>query len=152
MYVFAEGSKVLSYPYSLVELRRDNPNTSFPSSMTDQELAAWGVFPVMLTDPPTFDFATETLHQLNPVCVDGEWRQVWSLVKVSDAEAAARLEAQKLSVRQERDQKLAACDWTQAADAPVDTKAWAVYRQELRNISDQEGFPWVVAWPTQPEG
>jgi len=54
-------------------------------------------------------------------------------------------------IRTQRNAMLAACDWTQVADAPVDQTLWAVYRQELRDIPDQEGFPENVIWPTQPE-
>lgn len=53
--------------------------------------------------------------------------------------------------RAQRNQLLAASDWTQVADAPVHKAAWATYRQALRDISAQEGFPWAVVWPTQPE-
>jgi hypothetical protein len=49
------------------------------------------------------------------------------------------------------DTLLTASDWTQVADAPVDKAAWATYRQELRDISAQTGFPATVVWPTQPE-
>ena len=45
---------------------------------------------------------------------------------------------------------LAASDWTQVADAPVDRAAWADYRQALRNITSQAGFPENIIWPTQP--
>jgi len=54
-------------------------------------------------------------------------------------------------VRSERNQRLAACDWTQLSDAPVDATAWAAYRQELRDVTGQEGFPWAVVWPATPE-
>ena len=53
-------------------------------------------------------------------------------------------------VRAERDALLAACDWTQVADAPVDQAAWAVYRQALRDVTAQTGFPNAVVWPTKP--
>lgn len=53
-------------------------------------------------------------------------------------------------VRFERNAKLTASDWTQVADAPVDQAAWAAYRQALRDISAQEGFPWTIDWPTMP--
>ena len=33
---------------------------------------------------------------------------------------------------------------------PVDKAAWAAYRQALRDISKQSGFPWTVAWPVAP--
>lgn len=39
---------------------------------------------------------------------------------------------------------------TQVADAPVDKAAWATYRQALRDITAQQGFPWNVTWPEQP--
>lgn len=52
--------------------------------------------------------------------------------------------------RVHRDELLAASDWTQVADAPVDQAAWATYRQALRDVPDQEGFPSEIAWPDQP--
>lgn len=62
-------------------------------------------------------------------------------------------ERQKLSakVRVSRDRKLSACDWTQVSDAPVDHSAWAVYRQSLRDITEQAGFPYEVVWPKLPQ-
>ena len=53
-------------------------------------------------------------------------------------------------VRQQRDNLLASSDWTQVADAPVDQTAWATYRQALRDLPQQEGFPESVTWPEQP--
>lgn len=52
--------------------------------------------------------------------------------------------------RIQRDMALAATDWTQLADAPVDRAAWAAYRQELRDITNQAGFPDDIVWPDQP--
>jgi len=53
--------------------------------------------------------------------------------------------------RNQRNEMLAASDWTQVADAPVDKAAWATYRQALRDITAQAGFPDNVIWPTKPE-
>jgi len=53
-------------------------------------------------------------------------------------------------IRYQRNALLSASDWTQVADAPVDQTAWAVYRQALRDIPDQEGFPASVEWPVAP--
>lgn len=60
------------------------------------------------------------------------------------------LEEQAANIRAERDRLLAASDWTQVADAPVNQAAWAAYRQALRDIPQQEGFPHNVAWPVKP--
>lgn len=53
-------------------------------------------------------------------------------------------------VRTERDTKLTESDWTQVVDAPVDQAAWATYRQALRDIPSQTGFPNTVNWPVEP--
>lgn len=57
-----------------------------------------------------------------------------------------------LLVDEYRRKLLAACDWTQLPDVTIPTKAeWATYRQALRDISKQEGFPFDVIWPTPPQ-
>ncbi len=57
---------------------------------------------------------------------------------------------QAQSVRSERTNKLSKTDWTQLNDAPVDKAAWATYRQALRDVTAQSGFPWTVTWPDAP--
>ena len=53
-------------------------------------------------------------------------------------------------IRQERNDLLDASDWTQNSDSPVDQTAWATYRQLLRDVPQQDGFPLTVVWPTAP--
>lgn len=85
--------------------------------------------------------AEENQHRM------GEIIKGTPVTQIVDDTPAPDLEA---SVRQERDALLAASDWTQVADAPVDQTAWATYRQELRDIPDQENFPSEVTWPVAP--
>ena len=55
------------------------------------------------------------------------------------------------SVRSTRDSLLAASDWTQLPDVPEETRlAWATYRQALRDVPQQAGFPYQVVWPSKP--
>lgn len=68
----------------------------------------------------------------------------WEQMREDEIGARAAL------VRARRNGKLTASDWTQVADAPVDKAAWATYRQALRDITAQAGFPWAVKWPEQP--
>jgi hypothetical protein len=65
-----------------------------------------------------------------PVLVDGEWVVMLNsdLIKAS-------------SIRVMRDKLLAASDYTQLSDSPVDAKAWAEYRQELRDLPKAKGWP-----------
>lgn len=53
------------------------------------------------------------------------------------------------SVRADRNGLLAACDWSQLPDAPVDAQAWAEYRQALRDITNQPD-PFAIIWPEEP--
>lgn len=54
------------------------------------------------------------------------------------------------ALRRERDALLTASDWTQVADAPVDTAAWAKYRQALRDLPAKTKDPDAVKWPKAP--
>ena len=87
-----------------------------------------------------------TKYVLGPIFTDGE---------TTAAEQEAAYKAQKdaeqaKSVRSTRNIKLSDCDWTQVADAPVDKAVWATYRQALRDITAQSGFPWDITWPDAP--
>jgi hypothetical protein len=150
MYVFAPNQTVETFPYSIGALRRDNPNTSFPRNPSDAVLADWNVFPVVEQSPPEYNPANQNLNQLNPTLVDGEWLQTWQVTAASAEEIAERLQRKEAEVRQQRNDLLSACDWTQLPDSPADHEAWATYRQELRDVTAQAGFPWDVVWPEQP--
>jgi hypothetical protein len=52
--------------------------------------------------------------------------------------------------RVERNNRLSSSDWTQVSDAPVDQAAWAVYRQELRDLPANTEDPNEVVWPKPP--
>lgn len=49
-----------------------------------------------------------------------------------------------------RNAQLAASDWTQTLDAPVDKVAWATYRQALRDLPRQGGLAEAVEFPVAP--
>ena len=54
-------------------------------------------------------------------------------------------------VRAERNTKLTATDWTQATDVPQAIKdSYVTYRQALRDVPLQSGFPWTITWPDAP--
>lgn len=54
-------------------------------------------------------------------------------------------------MREERNLKLQATDWTQMPDYNGSNKsAWATYRQALRDVPAQSGFPNDITWPTEP--
>ena len=90
-----------------------------------------------------------TKYVLGPTFIDTvEDGVTTTALQHETAYKASKDAEQAKSVRATRDAKLAECDWTQVADAPVDKAAWATYRQALRDVTAQEGFPWTVEWPT----
>ena len=82
--------------------------------------------------------------------IDGKWYTKYSVADMDDEAKTAKDAEQAKSVRTTRDEKLKDSDWSQVADAPVDKTVWATYRQELRDLTKQSGFPWEVTYPTQP--
>ena len=58
------------------------------------------------------------------------------------------------NLRADRASALSQCDWTQMPDAPLTSEqkqAWLEYRQALRDLPTQTGFPWDISWPTKPQ-
>ena len=207
MHALIENGAVAQYPYTTGDLKRANPQTSFPSQISDESLLEYGVHRVFNATPPKSDkdvadmeqrlaemaaeisalqakdrtpdeeeqlqsmvaaHATETqiLQSLpapyvlmTSVLVEGtpvfstegqRWTQTFAVRDMSAEEVASRNDAQAVQVRAERNSKLAASDWTQLADSTADKAAWATYRQALRDITTQAGFPWTIDWPAQP--
>jgi len=133
--------------YTLGQFRRDNPNTSFPKQIPDEMLASYDVYPYTVPAHPDYDRYTQ-------VCVEGVFEQDaqgnWSLpwaVENRPQEQAER------SIRSKRDEDLQSCDWVVIKHTEKGTNIpleWEVYRQALRDITGQAGFPHSVTWPTKP--
>lgn len=80
----------------------------------------------------------------NKMVVDGE------IIDRPKSEDELRREAIG-QVLTRRSVALVSSDWTQIGDVPLNNKeAWATYRQALRDIPEQEGYPFNVVWPTEP--
>ena len=153
MYVLAPNQTVETFPYSIGDLRRDNPNTSFPRNPSNKLLADWNVFPVVDQPKPDYNPANQDCNQVDPTLDNGQWLMTWEVTAASAEEIAERLADKSDSVRALRNQRLADCDWTQLPDSPLsnaDKTTWATYRQQLRAVPEQSGFPWNVIWPTEP--
>ena len=92
-----------------------------------------------------------TKYVLGPTFIDTVVDGVTTTALEHETAYKAQKDAEQAkNVRATRDAKLAECDWTQVADAPVDKTVWATYRQALRDVTAQTGFPWTVEWPDKP--
>ena len=143
------------------EFRALHPNTSMPQQLSEELLNDFGA-DVVLEGPQAtggtvyqqsqasgveqLDGKWYTKYVLGPIFTDGET----TAAEQETAYKAAKDAEQAKSIRATRSQKLADSDWTQVADAPVDKAVWATYRQALRDITAQSGFPWTITWPDAP--
>ena len=147
--------------------RAMHPNTSMPQQLTEELINDFGGDVVFEGPQSTGGTVYQYSQAAGVEQINGKWYTKYVLGPVFTATTAedgtvttaAEHEAaykamkdaeQAKAIRTQRGEKLRDSDWTQVSDAPVDQAAWATYRQALRDISTQEGFPWTINWPEQP--
>jgi hypothetical protein len=106
MHVLAPNQTVEKYPYSIGDLRRDNPSTSFPKRPGDEMLADWGVFPVKRADHPAHHPINETVIEGTPKLIKGEWVQIWTIQPATPEQIEERAQSLKDQINAERDRRL----------------------------------------------
>ena len=103
------------------------------------------------------DTGEEARFTANPADPEDYGRELFAMLSgPKAAEVEACTEEEKLAffsagVRFDRNVLLEQSDWTQLPDVPEATKAaWKAYREALRDVPAQAGFPYNVEWPTPP--
>jgi hypothetical protein len=129
--------------YSIGQLRRDNPQVSFSKHPSEATLAEYDVYAVNEIAKPEYDTRTHYIKQSDFYQVNGKWQVHYTPEQLPYDQVAD-------TIRAERDILLTQSDWTQVDDAPVNKLAWAQYRQSLRDIPQQDGFPFNVLFPQLP--
>ena len=154
MYVKINNDEVQKYPYTIDELRGDNPNTSFPKNPSEEILNSFGVYSVGFQAQPDYDSSAQRVdHSLKPELIDGKWIITKTVVDLTDEQIEANQARLYLDaanqVRRKRDMLLEATDWYGLSDVTMPAEI-ASYRQALRDISAQDGFPHNIIWPEKP--
>ena len=159
------NGQVEQFPYTLGDLRRDNPQTSFPKKIGDAILASYGIFHVMPDAQPEHDPLVQTIVRDPAPHRETRTKQAEDEepadVAVGETYETGRwvigytvenkpLDQAETAVRNQRERLLSGTDWMALSDNTM-TPEWASYRQALRDITAQEGFPYSVIWPTKPE-
>jgi hypothetical protein len=90
MYIKLKNGAVDKYPYSISELKKDNPQTSFPSEISNALLAEHNVYKVEETQMPSVSF-DKNIAEAQPQLVNGVWKQVWSVTDATAEEKLARV-------------------------------------------------------------
>lgn len=150
MYVKTENNEIVEYPYTLEKFRADNPTISFPAEISNDTLANYGVYPVGYQGAPDYDPATQKLVKSSqPSLISGSWVLTKSIEAKTAEQITSDTATQAMQVRGIRDQRLAQTDWCALVDVTMSAEMTA-YRQALRDLPGQEGFPYTVSWPEKP--
>lgn len=154
------------------DFRRMHPNTSFPSVLSAELINSMGA-DVVLEGPQAIctnqyqysmrqgveqiDGKWFTKYVVGPLFTDtvnnSDGNNVLTAPQQETAYKAQKDAEQARAVRATRDKRLKMSDWTQVVDAPLPqslTLEWQTYRQALRDITVQPGFPWDITWPVAP--
>ena len=156
MFVKITSGSVDQYPYTVGDLRRDNPNTSFSKTVREATMASFGMYPVGYEAAPDYDPLTHRLqHSSVPSLVDGEWKLTKTVVALTADQIADATAAKAKDARKDRDTRLAETDWMTMRASDTSTpvpSAWHTYRQSLRDISSHDNWPNLneADWPTEP--
>jgi hypothetical protein len=93
MYVYAPNQTAEIFPYSIGDLRRDNPGTSFPAAPSDETLAQWNVYPVIGKPTPPYNAVTQNCNQASPTRQNNKWVMTWQITDATPEQITARIRA-----------------------------------------------------------
>lgn len=119
---------------------------------TQEELDASNIVSVsMFAGQLPMDGYQYTVHIVEQS--DGSWAHEVLKVEISEDQYQSNVNLQKQAVKADRDRMIASTDWIVTKSVEAGTpipEAWSTYRQALRDIPSQEGFPFNVVWPARP--
>ena len=123
----------------------DLVGTEVSSTYTEQ-----GRQEVVQEDFPEFDVFTEKVEEVvteTPSLVTLSY----NIVPLTEEEQEFVLEGANNAYRRDRDNRLLMTDYIMFSDTAPPTQEMLDYRQALRDVPEQEGFPTNIVWPTKPE-
>lgn len=138
------------------QLRKKYWNVSFPERITNDILNDYGYDPILNGPEASVSGPYETSVREGIEEIDGQWFTKFVVGPIfnnpkEEIEYKDSIDNTKSEqVRLARNNLLKASDWTQIPDCTVDKTIWAKYRQELRDVTTQDGFPHEVVWPEEP--
>tara|TARA_R110000751_G_scaffold61439_1_gene127718 strand:- start:88 stop:543 length:456 start_codon:yes stop_codon:yes gene_type:complete len=117
--------------------------------LSEAQRVEFGISRLQMVTSPYFDQATQTRADGDAVLVGDVWTQNWIITDLSGDDLSGATDVAERASRSERDALLAATDWTASTDVTM-TAEMTTYRQALRDVPAQAGFPSTIAWPTSP--
>jgi hypothetical protein len=149
MYARVKDGIAVEYPLFEGDLQRRFPELNFPMDMYGTPIPQGYVRVKMYT--PNFDNNFD-YTEVMPILVNGEYRQEYEAIPLTDEQKQQRLDFVSFKVREKRNDLLAKSDvylvldrWNKYTEKQKED--WTNYRQSLRDITTQEGFPYNTVWP-----
>jgi hypothetical protein len=115
--------------------------TSFATTGSGTWTAPAPVVETTVADTPDINFDTQSAELSDTPDENGVLQ--WTVTTLPESDVAT-------NIRRRRTDLLEETDWMLLSDSPTPSQAWLDYRQALRDIPDQSGFPMSVTWPTKP--
>jgi hypothetical protein len=151
MYLKVSGS-IITYPYSVQNLKNENPNTSFPTIIADSLLESFNIYKVETKNSGYDSDDSKDVTEVTPTLSGSIYIQTYTISDADTETINKRREIKWSEVRSGRDSLLSESDWTQFNDSPISGSTltdWQTYRQSLRDITNQSD-PYDITWPNIP--
>ena len=154
MFIKIESGSPVGHPVTEENLKAIYPNHTFPAIYSLEFVASLGFGIYEFTRIPEIEYP-EISEEIAPrLGENGIYYQTWNIRLMNDTEKEKATKERAEKVIRERTLYLYQSDWTQIPDVQITEEkkqAFLVYRQALRDIPLQAGFPWNVTWPVLPE-
>ncbi len=105
MYIKIKDNIIDKYPYSEGQLKSDNPQVSFPQTISKDILAEYGVYEVTTIEAPSITYK-QNVTEGTPELIDGVWKQVWNVTDKSVDEVNAIHESNRKEAYKEESDPL----------------------------------------------
>lgn len=147
MYIKIENNQIK--PYSLFQLRKDNPNTSFPKNLSLELLESYGVYECKQEVRPEYDPLTQAAESSGIFYENNQYVQKWQVSQLNQSIAESNIRNRRDNILAEEIDKINGIWWEQMSEEKK--QQWRDYRQNLLDIPQQSGFPFNTIWPIKPE-
>ena len=159
MFAKVKNTELVKYPYTVLDLQEENPFTNYGYNpnlielfpQTEEALNnGYSIVEVEVLPKLIVTRLQKLVQDIPKRQTNGNWQVGWIIQDKTTEEILAEQSLDADNVRATRNKLLENTDWTQLIDSPVNKIAWASYRQALRDITKQNGFPWNITWPNKP--
>ena len=137
------------------DLHYKYPNISFPKPLTPYVIETYKLDAIFEGAQPQITSPYETVERQGIEEIDGKWFKKYVIGPIFNNEEDEKAYKLRIDIkasediRKTRNNLISKSDWMACSDV-IMSDDWKEYRQALRDIPEQEGFPHSVDWPTQP--